>query len=566
MQIIAQKSGIRPCGLVLQDKNKNPSNRRPNIATHGTAGNNRDLQRLESFFGADSPYVARRHHRDSKWTNIDTSVPEQPDTQEQSTTTGTTTENIESPSPQFPAIESERLLEAPTAALERLTQLTSEQLTNLQTASQQAGEILNDLKGSAEAGAGIILSNLEDAQRQLAPEVQSQVEKIGTVLEKQVIEAQDVLMQAVKAIKQQAEALSQQASGSASNKGTAIAPTKQKAPPPPPKHQENQTEKSSTTLNTASELESVAVRFKAEMHQLTERIRSLSEGQFRSTQEVVITLEQELLQRTEQIRSFISEKRVEISRTIGQLTTKTPQQQHAVGVNRATTKTAPAASQQKSQAVSSSSTSSTPVQQLTKTAESMKEIWQDKVQNRINVPCVSLPSPIANFDANRIKSSVADNPQAVALGAGVLAITALGLFFRKKSVSSAQAEQNAVQRARSRRRLDRQRNRFKQALGTDDDGSAMVDSSVFAAVQRIQSSKAVQGADDATGTLDDDDDEEEDDDAGGALGNDPESWDPAMKKEWDAFVKSSKLKDAALWDPNEIDEGLPEIYVDLERD
>jgi hypothetical protein len=540
---------------------------------------------LESFFGADSPYIARRNHRDSIWTDADTRNSEQPDAQGQATTTGTPTELIESPlSPPFPAIDAEKLLEAPTAALERLTQLTSEQMANLQNASQQAGEILNDLKGLAEAGAGSVLSNLDDAQRQLAPEVQSQVEKIGTVLEKQVIEAQDVLMQAVKAIKQQAETLSQQASSSltSSSKATAVAPKKQKAtPPPPPKQQQQaQTEKSSSstaiTSSTTSELESVAVRFKAEIHQLTEKLKTLSKEQFKNVQEVLVILEQELMQRTEQIRAFISEKkRVESSQTIGQLTTKTPQQAstRADVVNRTTAKIKAAPSQQqKSQAVSSSSTFSTPVQRFSKTAESMKDIWQDKVQskiNKINVPSISVPTPIANFDAATLKSAAADNPQAVALGAGVLAVTAVGLFLRNKSGGRTQAEQAAIQRARSRRRLDRQRNRFKQALGTDEDGNAMVDSSVFAAVQRIQSSKADVGADSRTDggsnvEIDDEDNEEEED--SGPLGNDPESWDPAMKEQWNAFVKGSKLKDAALWDPNEVDEGLPEIYVDLDRE
>lgn len=549
---------------------------------------------MESFFGADSPYIARRHHRDSTWADTYTRAPEQPDVQEQCTTTGIPAEVIESPpSPQFPAIDTETLLEAPTAALERLTQLTSEQVVNLRSASLQAGEILNDLKGSAEVGAGNVLSNLEDVHRQLAPEVQSQVEKIGTVLEKQVIEAQDVLMQAVKAMKQQAESLSQQASSSlsSSSKATAVAPDKKKATPPPlPKQQQSQSRSRSTTSNTPSDLESV--RFKAEMQQLTGKLESLSRRQFKSLQEAVIILEQELTQRTEQLRSFISEKRVELSQTVSQLARKTPQQQQQASaqagkVNKATTKrahppaktkAAPVVPQQKSQAVSSSpssssSTISAPVQRLSKTAESVKNIWQDRVQskiNKINVPSISIPTPIANFDATKMKSAVANNPQTVAVGVGVLAVTALGLFLRKNSRGSGQAEQDVRQRARSRRRLQRQRKRFKQALGADEDGNSMIDSSVFAAVQRIQSSKAEVGADgddgkDADGGLQIDDSEDDDDDEG-ALGSNPQLWDPAMMEQWNAFVKSSKLKDAALWDPNEVDEGLPEVYVDLDRD
>ncbi len=555
---------------------------RAQIAVHGTAGNNRDLQRLESFFGVDSPYVARRHHRDSRGTWVESEeadvTAEQPAVQDQAIAT----EKIESPSsssPQLPAVDTEKLLEAPTAALERLTQLTNEQLTNLQNASQQAGVILNDLKGSAEAGAGSLLSNLEDVQRQLAPEVQSQVEKVGTVLEKQVNEAQDVLMEAIKAIKQQAETLSQQASSSLSSSSSS---TNNKVPA---QAKQKQAQKTSTNVSSASsELDSVALRFKTEMQQLTEKIKTMSGEQLQNIQEVVVAMEKELVQRSEQMRSFISEKRVEINQTIGQVTaqkTATPaQQQQQKKVAVAVKATAPPAAkkkapeQQKSQAVSSADRSiiDRPVQQLSRTAEAVKGIWQDKVQtkiNKINLPSVSVPTAITNFDASKAKTIAAENPQAVALGAGVLAVTAVSMFLRKKAGNSTQAEQDAVQRARSRRRLDRQRNRFKQALGNDDDGTGMIDSSVFAAVQRIQSSKAVAAPGTSTGAASGgsvDEEEDDDEEEGGALGSDPQSWDPEMKKEWNKFVKSSKLKDAELWDPNQVDEGLPEIYVDLERD
>jgi hypothetical protein len=542
---------------------------------------------LESFFGVNSPYISRRHHRDNRgsWEDDvdDTHVPEQPELQEQPATT-----NVEiaspmtssPPPPQFQASDTENPLEAPTAALERLTQLTSEQVTNLQNASQQAGVILNDLKGTAEAGASSLLSNLENAQRQLAPEVQSQVEKIGTVLEKQVNEAQDVLMQAINAIKEQAEALRQKASSSLSSTAATSSSSKAVA-----------TEKKSSS-STTTELDSVAARFNTEIQQLTEKIKTLSEDQLKSLQDVLVSLEQELVQRAQQMRSFISEKSVEVNQTIEKLTAKIPaappaaaQKQLKQQQNKAppvvVVKASTPAPKKKAAAVvppqqKSSSLVDYPVQQLSKTAEAVKGVWQDTVQTKINkikLPSVSLPAPIANFDTAKLKTTAAENPQAVAIGAVVLAVTAFGLILRRNSGNKTQAEQDAIQRARSRRRLERQRKRFKKALGNDDDGSGMIDSSVFAAVQRIsKSSKAVTGAGVSSGNesggamgegaSDDDDDDEE----SGALGVDPQSWDPAMKKEWNKFVKSSKMKDANLWDPNEVDEGLPQIFVDLDRE
>jgi hypothetical protein len=562
------------------------------LTAHGTAGdNNRDLQRLESFFGANSPYVARRHLRDNRWTNDAEMVnasEEQRAIGDEAFTVIESSSQSAAPgqSRQFPVIDTEKLLEAPTAALDRLTQLTSEQLVNLQNASQQAGEIFKDFKGSAETSAGGILSNLEDVQRQLTPEVQAQVEKIGTVLEKQVNEAQDVLLQAVKAIKQQAEALSQQAdfpstsSASSSSKTTA---QKNTAGPPPKQQQKQENQAPTTTITStntaaaAAELESIATRFKTEMQQLTDKIKLLSEVQFGNVHEVVLALEEELIQRSAQIRSFIAEKRVEINQRIGGVNAKAPpaaaqkQQQKAAAAavaSRATT--APPAKKTAGVVVhgqqsKSPLSTSAPAQQLTKTAEAVREIWHSKIQNKINLPSVSIPTPnFSNFDASKIKSVAAENPEAVALGASAFIVTAISVYLRKKAQGTTQAEQDAIKRARSRKRLERQRNRFKKALGTDDDGTGMIDSSVFAAVQRIQkNTKAVAGGDAANASVDIDND---DDDDGGALGSDPQSWDPAMKKEWNAFVKSSKLKDAALWDPNDVDEGLPEIYVDLDRE
>lgn len=130
---------------------------------------------------------------------------------------------------------------------------------------------------------------------------------------------------------------------------------------------------------------------------------------------------------------------------------------------------------------------------------------------------------------------------------------------RFRAGREAEAEQEAISRARSRRALDRQRSRFKQALGTNSD----VESSVLASVHRVNAmtttntnngiSRSSNGAEDA--------DEDED-----ALTDGPESWDPAVRREWEAFVRSSRMGGVEMWDPNEVDEGLPKVWVDLNRD
>ncbi|GAB4818590.1 hypothetical protein N2152v2_005636 [Parachlorella kessleri] len=58
-------------------------------------------------------------------------------------------------------------------------------------------------------------------------------------------------------------------------------------------------------------------------------------------------------------------------------------------------------------------------------------------------------------------------------------------------------------------------------------------------------------------------------DEGGEDGDDvynPRSWDQQTRREWDAFVNSSKVGQGKLWDTSQIDLGLPQTHIDLDKD
>ena len=47
---------------------------------------------------------------------------------------------------------------------------------------------------------------------------------------------------------------------------------------------------------------------------------------------------------------------------------------------------------------------------------------------------------------------------------------------------------------------------------------------------------------------------------------DPRSWDQQTRREWDSFVNSSKVGQGKWWDTSQIDQGLPQTHVDLDKD
>lgn len=47
---------------------------------------------------------------------------------------------------------------------------------------------------------------------------------------------------------------------------------------------------------------------------------------------------------------------------------------------------------------------------------------------------------------------------------------------------------------------------------------------------------------------------------------DPRGWDETTRRDWEAFVKKSKVGQGKLWDSSDVDEGIPKIWVDLNKE
>ena len=60
--------------------------------------------------------------------------------------------------------------------------------------------------------------------------------------------------------------------------------------------------------------------------------------------------------------------------------------------------------------------------------------------------------------------------------------------------------------------------------------------------------------------------EDPQEEAGGGTVGDPGSWDAATKREWAAFVAGSRAGEGQWWDPRDVDQGLPQVYVDLDKE
>lgn len=153
-------------------------------------------------------------------------------------------------------------------------------------------------------------------------------------------------------------------------------------------------------------------------------------------------------------------------------------------------------------------------------------------------------------------------------------------------------EERAREQAREAYRkasLSRQRNRLRRALVSDKDfdASSGMDSSVFAAVQKIKESttsrrtssdntnqagaesvsvETTTSADSVAHGGGDHGEEEEKVALDGFSYDDPSTWDDETRKSWDKFVKKSKVMDSEWWDSENVDTGLPKIWVDLDKE
>jgi len=121
----------------------------------------------------------------------------------------------------------------------------------------------------------------------------------------------------------------------------------------------------------------------------------------------------------------------------------------------------------------------------------------------------------------------------------------VGNLIQKTFKSKGEIEKQKTLR---RKKGQRQRKRFKNVLGSFDEG---VDTSVFNAVRQIGESAATH----------DDVDLEDDEDI-----VDRETMTKEMKVAWNNFVKDSRLSEGEFWTQDNIDQGLDEIEIEFEHD
>eukprot|EP00887_Chlorella_sp_A99_P001093 scaffold14.g1093.t1 len=205
-------------------------------------------------------------------------------------------------------------------------------------------------------------------------------------------------------------------------------------------------------------------------------------------------------------------------------------------------------------------------------------------------------------------------------GAVALVLCALAAAVGRVSASRRrstlqQSIQEAEARARAAQRMERQRQRFQRALVAAEHFESSIDNSVFSAVSQRSSgpgpgagpsssaaplsaggesgtgargapsaAEAIVGAaaevnnpflrsmDGRRFSLDEQQEGESVASGAGAEGDDAaeaaeaESWDAETRRAWEAFVRGSKVGQGKMWDVSDVDEGLPEVYVDLNKE
>ena len=497
-----------------------------------------ELDRLETFFGTTTVHSVtaedeqppsfhpRRHHRSSKWADSVTIVEQQD------------TAPALSPPPLSP---SKALLDL----VEYLSQLTTEQLENIRIASHHASQSLAELQSTVATTTHAVASRLEDTQSQL-----------GSQLQQQIREVYDNLALQVENVKQS---------------------LKRQQPPPPPPPQKSQQRASKKTKSKQDEVvaspptkTAIALRdqFKSDVDKGLMQLQSMTTAQIERLQQTLATVQQRIDDQLKMIQQSNNAQKsapvppsTSIPKRVQKKATAPPQQRQ----------------QQQEQQQQQVPKESSHTLHLREQYMAKVQALQKQIKEKISTVSVSVPLP--SHLASETKRVVANNPWAFAIAGGVVSLTLLRSILVSLSRKETRAKNEAKLRNQSKKQLRRQKTRFQQALSysptssVDSDGSedneengVGVDSSVFAAVQKIKprSSSTLPAPPSPAGEDEEEGgDEEEDED----VYADPESWDPEVVKEWETFVKRSRMSDADLWDPEEVDEWtLPQIYVDLDKD
>ena len=138
--------------------------------------------------------------------------------------------------------------------------------------------------------------------------------------------------------------------------------------------------------------------------------------------------------------------------------------------------------------------------------------------------------------------------------------TFIGLSRRRKMIRS---RMKAAELEKSSASLQEQRRRMQQALF-----SSSADVSVFNAVAQKKLGDTKHSKDLEIPLEIRDEFENKDDtnySPSDSLQN-PSMWDDETRQEWQAFVRQSKLDQGEFWTDDDVDEGLPQVWIDLDKE
>lgn len=193
-----------------------------------------------------------------------------------------------------------------------------------------------------------------------------------------------------------------------------------------------------------------------------------------------------------------------------------------------------------------------------------------KKTNSIGQRILSIAEPTKS-PINSVLRKISPEAKSVAtspIAAGILTVAAVaatsGRWLTRKRAETADKRALEAEAAKRSAYLAKQRARFRAALangGDDDDDDKFkgsVDRSIYSAVSRIPSSFSTDSTSTSSSGTDDDVEEEEEDA--------PPVYDKKTLKAWAAFVKGSKMEQGHMWVPEDVDQGMPEIYIDLNRE
>ena len=187
----------------------------------------------------------------------------------------------------------------------------------------------------------------------------------------------------------------------------------------------------------------------------------------------------------------------------------------------------------------------------------------DKVKSFYHTSVTSVVSRCLHPGSWTLQLHVMDITTAIT-SLSVILLFGFGWIRRRRSVLE-RLQSSEKEMLENRRSLDAQRDRLKRALVTPS-----ADAAVFDAVSQkkpLLHSKGKDADDDwetrvGPGTSAWEEAGRPMDDSIG----DPTTWDEETRRQWRSFVRGSRLDQGEFWTDDDVDEGLPQVWVDLEKD